>query len=153
MRKRQEPKRERQVAAIPLRLNADGQPEILLVTSRGTGRWVAPKGGRMKGLKDHEAAAVEAEEEAGVSGQVRRKPLGAYNYWRRTDQDFRLTKVSVFVLRVDDQRDRWKEDAQRQRRWVGILEGADLVAEPELSTIIVRLPTDQDVLRFLRRKR
>ena len=34
----------RQVAALPLRLAKNGAIEILLVTSRDTGRWIIPKG-------------------------------------------------------------------------------------------------------------
>ena len=34
----------RQVAALPLRLSKNGSVEILLVTSRDTGRWIIPKG-------------------------------------------------------------------------------------------------------------
>ena len=33
-----------QVAALPWRRNAEGRVEILMATSRDTGRWVLPKG-------------------------------------------------------------------------------------------------------------
>lgn len=39
--------------------------EILLITSRDTGRWVIPKGWPMKGGRAHQVAAREAFEEAG----------------------------------------------------------------------------------------
>ena len=51
-----------------------GTREVLLVTSRDTGRWVIPKGSPMKGWQDREAAAQEAFEEAGVKGKVHRPP-------------------------------------------------------------------------------
>lgn len=140
---------DRQIAALPLRLGTSGVPELLLVTSRGTKRWIIPKGGRMKGLKDHEAAAVEAAEEAGVRGPVRKKPGGFYTYWRRADRDFRLTKVDVFVLKVEGEAEHWKEIGQRERRWVDVLMGADLVDEPELSSLSVRLSLEKDTIRFL----
>ena len=57
----------RQVAALPWRLE-DGERRILMITSRETRRWVIPKGGRMVGKSDPEAAAQEAMEEAGVKG-------------------------------------------------------------------------------------
>ena len=47
---------------------------ILLITSRGTRRWVIPKGWPMRGLKPQEAAAVEAAEEAGIVGEVEDQP-------------------------------------------------------------------------------
>ena len=42
------------------------QPEMLVITSRDTGRWIIPKGWPMDGKKSHEVAAREAWEEAGV---------------------------------------------------------------------------------------
>ena len=57
----------RQVAALPWRPTDEGR-QILMITSRETRRWVIPKGGRMAGKTDAEAAAVEAMEEAGVQG-------------------------------------------------------------------------------------
>ena len=50
----------RQVAALPYRTNANGQVEVMLITSRETRRWVIPKGNCIEGLKPHEAAAEEA---------------------------------------------------------------------------------------------
>ena len=44
--------------------------EIMLVSSRETGRWVLPKGWPMKGIKPHNSAAREALEEAGILGKV-----------------------------------------------------------------------------------
>ncbi|HLL59899.1 MAG TPA: NUDIX domain-containing protein, partial [Allosphingosinicella sp.] len=55
-----------QVAALPYRRGADGSVEVLLVTTRGTGRWMVPKGWPMRGKSHAEAAAQEAFEEAGV---------------------------------------------------------------------------------------
>lgn len=37
----------------------------------------------MKGHKDHEAAAIEAEQEAGLVGRIHKKPIGTYTYWKR----------------------------------------------------------------------
>lgn len=63
----------RQIAALPYRSNGagyDAPVSILLVTSRDSGRWVIPKGNPATGSSPHAAAAVEAEEEAGVRGAV-----------------------------------------------------------------------------------
>ena len=51
----------RQIAVLPYRtlgLAVDAPIQILLITSRETRRWVIPKGGLMKGLPPHSAAAV-----------------------------------------------------------------------------------------------
>ena len=78
-----------QIAAMPIRRVADGSAEILLVTSRTTQRWIVPKGWPIKGLKDHDAAAREAFEEAGVVGRISEKPAGRYTYWKRMSRPFR----------------------------------------------------------------
>lgn len=141
-----------QIAALPLRLAKDGTLEVLLVTSRETRRWIIPKGWPMKGMKDHQAAALEAREEAGVKGRVLREPVGAYSYWRRAEDHFQLCRVAVFALKVEKQLKSWKERGQRERRWENALEAAHLVAEPELSTLIVRLPGDKKVRKLLARR-
>jgi hypothetical protein len=50
----------RQVAALPFRVSELGSIEILLITSRDTGRFIIPKGWRKKGQKQWDAAAREA---------------------------------------------------------------------------------------------
>ena len=59
--------------------------EILLMTSRETKRWIIPKGWPIKGLKPCESAAQEAYEEAGVRGDVGRRPIGKYTYDKRLE--------------------------------------------------------------------
>ena len=73
----------RQIAALPYRTTGpvlDSTVEVMLVTSRETKRWVLPKGNRIKGLSPHAGAAQEAQEEAGVVGEVCPPPLGSYRY-------------------------------------------------------------------------
>lgn len=125
-----------QIGALPIRQDADGALEVLLVTSRETRRWTIPKGWPMKGLKDHKAAALEAREEAGVEGRVRKKPLGSYLYWKRREAHFDLCRVSVYLLEVDRELARWREKAERETRWLGITDAALMVSEPELCSLI-----------------
>ena len=68
-----------QVAALPYRRAADGDAEILLLTSRQTGRFILPKGWPMKGRRDCEAAAQEAGEEAGVVGTLHEQSVGSFH--------------------------------------------------------------------------
>ncbi len=140
-----------QVAAVPIRLNEDRRVEVCLVTSRGTGRWIIPKGWPMKGRRDDEAAAIEAKEEAGLVGSTLRTALGSYSYWRRTRVDFRLTRVETFALRVKRQKRNWKEQHQRSTIWLPLLEAADAVMEPELSTLLVQIPGNRKACAFLGR--
>ncbi|AUX78435.1 NUDIX hydrolase [Sinorhizobium fredii] len=62
-----------QVAALPFRISESKSIEILLITSRDTGRFIIPKGWRKKGQKKSDSAAREAYEEAGLVGKLGRK--------------------------------------------------------------------------------
>ncbi len=121
---------------MPVRRPPDGSIEVLLVTSRTTQRWIVPKGWRIKGLKDHEAAAREAFEEAGVVGRIGRKPLGRYSYWKRMDDHFVLCEVALYLLEFERQLPIWAEQEQRRSQWFKLEDAADLVDEPELATAI-----------------
>ena len=129
----------KQVVALPVRRNAKGQLEVLLVTTRQTRRWVIPKGWPSKRRSDSEAAAREAKEEAGVTGKLLKKPVGSYSYFKRDEDGFRPVTVTVYVLKVRGQQNRWKEIDERKRRWLSIAKAAELVQEPALSKIIERL--------------
>ena len=128
-----------QYAALPYR-QAEGL-EVLLLTSRDTRRWVIPKGWPMKGKRPHAAAAREALEEAGVTGHVGKRPMGAYSYVKRLKNGAPLEcVVDVFPLRVAGQRTHWPEQAERTARWFPIEEAAQAVQEPELQALIGDLP-------------
>jgi 8-oxo-dGTP pyrophosphatase MutT (NUDIX family) len=133
-------RKNRQVAALPYRRKEDGSVEVLLVTSRETGRWVVPKGGLMKGKKRWEAAAQEAFEEAGIRGVIDRDPCGEYTYWKRKADHFALYFVDVFPLEVREQLSSWPEQDQRIQAWFETGRAADSVIEPALAELIRRLP-------------
>lgn len=124
-----------QYAALPYRLR--GGLELLLISSRETGRWVLPKGWPIKGKKAHAAAAREALEEAGVKGKIGKRAVGAYSYGKRLPNGAVLAcTVKVYPLAVARQLERWPEMHQRSFRWFSPREAADQVAEPELATLI-----------------
>lgn len=126
----------RQVAALPWRRTEAGI-EIMLVTSRETRRWVTPKGGRMPGRTDAEAAAIEALEEAGIEGVTGREPLGAFRYLKVLKRgEPRCCVVAVYALEVRVEHDDWKERAERERVWVSRDEAVRRVDEPELKALI-----------------
>lgn len=128
--------RKAQYAALPWRRGEAGL-EVLLITSRETRRWVIPKGWPMKGRKPFEAAAQEAFEEAGVIGVVKSRKTGAYRYEKRLKNGkLRLVHVNVYPLKVREERDRWPEMAEREKKWVTPTEAAAMVDEPELQSLI-----------------
>jgi 8-oxo-dGTP pyrophosphatase MutT (NUDIX family) len=126
----------RQVAALPWRTGASGL-EILMITSRETRRWVIPKGGRMAGKSDSQAAAIEAMEEAGVQGEIGETAIGAFRYAKRLKNgDERMCIVAVFPLKVLIQLGAWPEVAERERRWMLVEDAAASVMEPDLADLI-----------------
>jgi len=79
------------------------------------------------------AAAIEAEEEAGVTGAVCPVPLGSYRYRKKRGSGASLlVDVDVFPLAVTGELPTWKEQHQRERRWFSLTEAAEAVDEPDL---------------------
>ncbi|KQU79191.1 NUDIX hydrolase [Mesorhizobium sp. Root695] len=135
----------RQVAAIPFRLNARGDTEVMLVTSRTTRRFIVPKGWPMKGKSGRKAATIEAQEEAGVLGKTLKQPAGTYSYWKRLANRFVRVDVIVYLLEVTEELVDWQEAKRRQRAWLAPADAAMLIDEPDLSTLVKTLKLPQPV--------
>jgi len=130
-------KRRKQIAALPFRRNKRGKMEVLLVTSRDSGRWLAPKGWTMPGKKPWRAAEIEALEEAGVVGDIARDKIGNYRYVKRLSGNVRVPcKVAVYPMHVQKLKKNWPERDQRRRKWFKLKKAARLVHEPELKGIL-----------------
>jgi len=124
-----------QSAAIPFRRTAQGK-EILIVRSSSGRHWVVPKGIVEPGLSPGDSARVEAEEEAGVRGEISEQPVGHYTYakWGAT------CDVAVYTLSVTEEIafENW-EEKHRQRKWVPLAEAASMVNQPALRPILLGL--------------
>ncbi|KRA69782.1 NUDIX hydrolase [Caulobacter sp. Root656] len=131
--------RRRQVAALPWRVDPAGGLQVLLVSSRETRRWVIPKGWPMKGKLDHQAAAQEAYEEAGLDGRIVDTPIGDYPYLKRLKSGAaRPVTVDVYPMEITGEHATWPEKGQRTLRWMSPVEAALAVQEPELRDLIAR---------------
>jgi 8-oxo-dGTP pyrophosphatase MutT (NUDIX family) len=128
----------RQVAALVYRIEADRQVRILLLTSLDTKRTIIPKGWPMKGLKDRDAAAREAFEEAGIVGKIGSKAIGRFHYWKRRKTYFSYVRVDVYALKAQEFLDDYPEKGQRQLAWFSPEEAAMLIDEPQLATLVRR---------------
>ncbi|WP_105010393.1 NUDIX hydrolase [Rhizobium leguminosarum] len=118
---------------------AGSELEILVITSRESARWVIPKGWPMKGKKPFEAAAIEAWEEAGVRGVVKKKPVGRYTYLKEFDNgDVAPCIVDMFQIEVTEISGDFKERGQRILEWVSPDEAARRVREIELKSLLVQ---------------
>lgn len=124
-----------QFCALPYRIK-DGKPQVLLITSRGTGRWILPKGWPMHMSTPAEAAATEAFEEAGVKGKAIDSVVGFYTYTKTFDGTRYPVVAAVFPVRVDKLLRNWPEKGQRKRKWVSQKKAARLLSDPGLSDIV-----------------
>jgi len=131
-----------QVAALPWRKGENGV-DIMLITSRDTGRWVLPKGWPEAREPLCKAAAREASEEAGLRGAVSHLEAGRYFYGKVLASGEEVPcEVLVFPLKVDRVADRWKEKRARTRKWVGSAEAVRMINEPDLCQIITYFCAD-----------
>jgi 8-oxo-dGTP pyrophosphatase MutT (NUDIX family) len=131
-----------QVAALPWRKTDDGV-EVMLITSRDTGRWVLPKGWPEEDEPLYEAAAREAVEEAGISGGIAQKTAGSYFYNKVHSSGAESPcEVQVFPLEVKEVAAKWREKGQRKRKWVKPREATRMVNEPDLVKLIARFAAD-----------
>ena len=113
------------------------QPEMLVITSRDTGRWIIPKGWPMDGKSAPAAAAREAYEEAGVKGAVGETAVGTYRYLKGLPHGLKLDcRVRVFPLAVDIVCDDFPEKDERRAEWVDCAEAARRVNEAGLKTLL-----------------
>lgn len=123
-----------QVAALCL------NPEtgrLLMITSRGTGRWVIPKGWPMTGRSAAGAALREAWEEAGVRGTAQEQPIGQYAYNKRQGRGLSIPiNVQVYLVHVTGLEEDFPEAAERRRDWFTPAEAAELVDEIELKALL-----------------
>jgi 8-oxo-dGTP pyrophosphatase MutT (NUDIX family) len=134
------PKIGTQFAALPFRAEDGNSPQVMLITSRESRRWVIPKGWTIKGLKPPQVALREAYEEAGLVGRiVGKRPVGAFYYEKNMTESRQACRVWVFLMRVDNQLDDWPEKDQRETRWFDPLEAASLVAESDLQCLLREL--------------
>ncbi|AOF89623.1 NUDIX hydrolase [Sinorhizobium sp. RAC02] len=128
-----------QYAALCFRYLPDGSGiQILVVTSRDSGRWIIPKGWPMKGKKPHQAAAIEAFQEAGVRGKIKKTSVGHYTYLKVLDDgDVAPCIVDIYQIEVSEVAERFKEKAERTLAWVSPDEAARRVREIELKSLLV----------------
>jgi 8-oxo-dGTP pyrophosphatase MutT (NUDIX family) len=127
-----------QYGALCWRPGADGV-EVLLITSRDTGRWVIPKGWPIPGLSPEAAAAQEAWEEAGAQGVMNPLCVGRFGYQKCLSVTASVPcAVAVYAMRVEALAKSYPELKERRRKWFALAEASSLVAEPELAMILAQ---------------
>ena len=106
----QRPKRQ-QVAALCYRGVGKGK-QVLLVTSRGTGRWIIPKGWPIRGKNGSQSAMQEAWEEAGVrEGTTGTAAIGSYTYDKQQSSGWSFpVETMVYPVAVETLEDELYDD-------------------------------------------
>lgn len=116
----------------------NGKVQILLVTSKRSGRWIVPKGWPLDGATPAQTAVTEAWEEAGVTGKARTVCLGIYSYVKALPDSEKLPcVVAIFPLKVNSVAGEWPEKNRRKRKWVSPKKAAAMVQERELAGILL----------------
>ncbi len=134
----QRPPRQQFAAICHRKKKKTGELEVLVITSRDTGRWVIPKGWYMAGKPAHAVAEQEAYEEAGIRGKACREPLGFYSYQKRMRGGHKVaTRVQVHALEVKSLLKDFPEKGSRRLEWVSCEEAANRVDEPELKMLFL----------------
>ena len=131
-----------------------GEVQVLLMTSRDTGRWIIPKGNIKPGASPSKAAVQEAFEEAGIKGTiVSSTPFGMYTYYKKVGSaEVRAAAVEVFLLQVKEQLKKWPEKGERKLAWVSAKKAVELVEEPGVVPLLHSLTEFEDDLAEIRRE-
>ena len=126
-----------QFAALCYRITND-KPELLMVTSRGSKRWIIPKGWPEHGMTPGEAALREAWEEAGVIGRITGSCLGLFSYHKEMDAETAPMPcvAMVYPVRVRSLAEDYPERDKRKRKWMRRKKAATKVQEPELAHLL-----------------
>jgi len=126
-----------QVGALVYR-HEGSEIQFLLITSRGTGRWIIPKGWPMRGRALARAALREAYEESGIRGKLDGTSCGRYDYEKHdmaAGANNRLT-VEVYSVSYTQQKKKWPEKCERSLAWVSKDEAVERVYEKGLKKIL-----------------
>lgn len=131
-----------QIAALPVRLSADGTVDVYLVTSRGSGRWIIPKGNPIRGLAPQDVAAREAREEAGLVGPVLSRRLGSFDFQRVRGVVGETCLIDVYPMHVEKQLKDYPEKRDRTVRLCNLDTALAIVSSRLLAEIIETYATE-----------
>ena len=136
---RQWPMLDLRAGAFPYRHGKGGEIDLLLIRRTGQSCWSMPKGHVMAGRELHEAAAIEAHEEAGIRGRIERDAIGSFVHVKAPPRGLSFAEaveVVLFPLEVQHVSTRWPEMAVRERRWAPAAEAVRLVPPGRLGELI-----------------
>ncbi|WP_428688397.1 NUDIX hydrolase [Roseibium sp.] len=131
-----------QIAALCVRPGGT-EPEVLLVSTRDSGRYILPKGWPEKDKPAWDTAVIEAYEEAGIVGEVDRRPIGSFRSYKGVSKGLKIrTKVLVYKVRFEKQLKEFPETGQRKCVWLPVSKAIEKVDEPALKRFLRRHKSD-----------
>jgi len=119
--------------ALPFMVDEDGELRVMLVTQRGGGGWIIPKGNIDKGMSSWDSAAKEALEEAGVEGVCSNRVIGFYHTGKSNGNSVR---VDIFPMKISRILPEWEESEERCRHFFKIDNAVRIVRDEGISAIL-----------------
>lgn len=111
--------------------------QVLLVSTRRTGRWVIPKGWPINGKTPGQSALREAYEEAGVKGTSFEQCVGHFAYHKRGNGKSMIPCiVAVYPVKVESLKKKFPELGEREMIWLSPSKAAKRVSDPALKPIL-----------------
>ncbi|MEL6435645.1 MAG: NUDIX hydrolase [Pseudomonadota bacterium] len=129
--------------AIPFRFTGSKftSVEVLLITSMTRKRWILPKG-MVEADEPHTKTAIrEALEEAGVKGKLITDFPMTVLIERQFEDGFEHVPVTFFPMLAKSTSKKWQEMGARERRWAGLREARQLVAEDDYAELLLQFET------------
>lgn len=108
--------------------------KVVLVTARGSKRWIIPKGSIDWELSAQDSAAKEALEEGGIKGKVLPDEIGTYTYEKMGGR----YKVRLYFMEVSKLKDDWDEKHFRKRKLVSPKQAIKKVVPSAVSIIMAK---------------
>lgn len=117
----------KQFGVIPY-IKKSGKWRLVLITSRTSGNWIFPKGGRVVGKSAEESALQEAFEEAGLKGRI----VGRYAYKSVLKRGGRSIALTLYPMRVERLLADWPEKRERRRVIVPLKSARSMMDYPAM---------------------
>lgn len=126
---------------LACRRGKNGEPQILLISKKGSKNWGIPKGRAEPHLSFGENAAKEAYEEAGVLGNLSTNAIGMFRARKRSHnpRERLVIEVWIYLLLVTQCLANWPEEQKRKTKWVSCEYAAAHLREPVLADLCHRL--------------
>lgn len=112
------------IGTIPY-IEEEGEKKVVLITQRKGSQWIFPKGQQEEKMSHSEVALMEANEEAGIVGEITAAPI-RIPYVKGDDH----LNMLAFPVKVNKLLKSWQEEKERKRRVVSIKEAYDLSDQP-----------------------